>query len=142
MRKFVRDSGTASPNFPTTPGAFQATRGGDFDAFVSKFSFGIGVPFSSFSGKLELDPEDGSFDLNARFTLGAGGSVSPPNQPVSLTIGTYSVTIPAGSFVNSHGGYRFEGVINGVRLEVSSSIGAAMKTTITATLNRPRTMIA
>jgi hypothetical protein len=36
---------TESTNFPTTPGAFQTAFGGGFsDAFVSKFSFGIGPP--------------------------------------------------------------------------------------------------
>jgi len=113
---------TGSPNFPTTPGAFQTTYGGNFDAFVSKFSFGM--PFSSFSGKLELDLDAGSFELNAGFTLGAGGSINPPTQPVSLTIGTYSVTIPAGSFVRHIEGYAFEGVINGVSLELLIKFGS------------------
>ena len=110
-------------NFPTTTGALQTTFGGGFDdAFVSKFSFGI--PFSSFSGKLELDAEDGSFNLNARFTLGAGGIINPPTQPVSLMIGSYSVTIPGGSFVKHSKGYAFEGVINGVSLEVLIKFGS------------------
>ena len=83
-----------------------------------------GIPFSSFRGKLELDLDAGSFDLNARFTLGAGGGINPPNQPVSLTIGTYSVTIPAGSFVKHKPGYTFEGIINGVSLEVLIKFGS------------------
>jgi hypothetical protein len=38
-------SGVAgSSDFPTTPGAFQTAYGGNSDAFVSKFSFGIGPP--------------------------------------------------------------------------------------------------
>jgi hypothetical protein len=32
--------GTASPNFPTTPDAFQRTAGGNFDAFVTKLETG------------------------------------------------------------------------------------------------------
>jgi hypothetical protein len=113
-----------SSNFPTTPGAFQTTfGGGSQDTFVSKFSFG-GLPFSSFSGKLELDVDAGSFDLNASFTLGAGGSINPVTEPVSLTIGTYSVTIPARSFVEHKPGYAFEGVINGVSLEVLIKFGS------------------
>jgi hypothetical protein len=35
---------TTSSNFPTSAGAFQTTFGGGYDAFVSKFSFGIGPP--------------------------------------------------------------------------------------------------
>jgi hypothetical protein len=113
--------GTYSSDFPTTPGAFQTTFGGNQNSFISKFSFGI--PFSSFSGKLELDLDAGSFELNAPFTLGPGGSINPPTQPVSLTIGTYSVTIPAHSFVRNGAGYAFEGVIKGVSLEVLIKFG-------------------
>ena len=109
-------------NSATTPGAFQTTYGGGGDAFVSKFSFG--TPFSSFSGKLELDVDAGSFQLNAPFKLGAGGSINPPTEPVSLTIGTYSVTIPAGSFVRHKPGYAFESVINGASLEVLIKFGS------------------
>jgi YVTN family beta-propeller protein len=83
-----------------------------------------GTPFSSFRGKLELDLDAGSFDLNASFALGAGMGINPPNQPVSLTIGTYSVTIPAGSFVKHKPGYAFEGIINGVSLEVLIKFGS------------------
>jgi hypothetical protein len=35
---------TFSSDFPTSPGAFQSTFGGNDDAFVSKFSFGVGPP--------------------------------------------------------------------------------------------------
>ncbi len=107
---------TNSSNFPTTSGAFQTTFGGADDAFVSKFSFG--VPFSCFKGKLELDLDEGAFELNARFNLGSGGSIDPSTEPVSLTVGTYSVTIPAGSFMKEDGGYHFQGRINGVSLDV------------------------
>jgi hypothetical protein len=107
-------------NFPVTPGAFQTTSGGgDGDAFVSKFSFGI--PFCSLRSRLELDVDgdrDDGFELGARFALGTGGSINPTTQPVTLTIGSYSVTIPAGSFVKRHEGFEFAGVINGVRLAV------------------------
>jgi len=113
--------GTFSSDFPTTADAFQTAFGGAQDAFISKFSFG--VPFSNFGGKLELNLNSGSFDLNATFTLGPGGSINPPTQPVSLTIGTYSVTIPAGSFVRHKPGYAFEGVINRVSLEVLIKFG-------------------
>jgi hypothetical protein len=113
---------TDSSNFPTTEAAFQTTFGGFQDAFVSKF--GPGIPFSSFSGKLELDLDAGSFELNGSFTLGPDGDINPPTEPVSLTIGTYSVTIPAGSFVEHKPGYAFEAVINGVSLEVLIKFGS------------------
>jgi hypothetical protein len=116
-------TGWTGSDFPTTPGAFQRTYAGDSDAFVSKFSFG--KPFSSFSGKLELDLNAGSFDLNAAFKLGAGGSINAPIQPVNLTIGTYSVTIPPRSFVTQKQGYAFQGVVNGVSLQVLIKSGGA-----------------
>ena len=45
-------------------------------------------------------------------------------EPVSFTIGTYSVTIPARSFVEHKPGYTFEGVIDGVSLEVLIKFGS------------------
>jgi hypothetical protein len=111
---------TDSSNFPTTPGAFQTAFGGGIqNAFVSKFSFGI--PFCSLRSRLELDVDgdrDDGFELGARFALGTGGSINPLTQPVTLSIGSYSVTIAAGSFVKRGKGYEFAGVINGVRLAV------------------------
>src|SRR5207248_1479845 len=100
---------TQSSDFPTTPGAFQISLQGSADVLITKFSFGI--PFSCFRGKLEIDRDKDAFDLNAGFNLGPGGSINPLTEPVTLTIGTYSVTIPAGSFVKHDDGYHFEGVI-------------------------------
>jgi hypothetical protein len=108
---------TASSNFPVTPRSFQPTFGGTTDAFITKFSFGI--PFASLNAKLELDVDDGTFRLKARFRLGPGGSINPLTEAVTLGIGPYSVTIPAGSFKRHGEVYEFEGVIRRVRLEVS-----------------------
>jgi hypothetical protein len=45
---------------------------------------------------------------------------APDTQPVSLVLGNFSTTIPAGSFrKNKRGIYTFEGKINGVHLEFS-----------------------
>ena len=43
---------------------------------------------------------------------------------MGLTIGTYSVTIPPGSFVRHKPGYAFEGVVEGVSLEVLIKFGS------------------
>ncbi len=110
-------AGAASPGFPTTQGAFQTTFAGIEDAIVCKIS--LGIPFASFKAKLGLDVDDGAFDLNAKFTLAPGGNINPLTEPVTLGIGPYSVTIPVDSFKRHGDGYRFEGVIAGVRLEVS-----------------------
>lgn len=78
----------------------------------------LGILFSCLKGRLELDRDEDEFDLVATFNLGSGGSINPRTQPVTLTIGTYAVTIPAGSFVKHDGRYHFKGVIKGVRLDV------------------------
>jgi probable HAF family extracellular repeat protein len=77
------------------------------------------IPFASLKARLKLGVDDGAFDLKARFALGERGSIDPLTEPVTLEIGPYSVTIPAGSFKRHGDGYRFEGVIARVRLEIS-----------------------
>ncbi len=79
------------------------------------------VPFSSFASsyaKLEIAKQ--GFDLKESFTLGANSNgINPVTENVTLQIGTFSVTIPPGSFKQiPHGRFTFEGVINGVSLEV------------------------
>src|SRR5262249_54042591 len=44
------------PDYPTTPGAFQPTRGGGWDAFVTEFETdGSGLVYSSFLGGTGID---------------------------------------------------------------------------------------
>jgi DNA-binding beta-propeller fold protein YncE len=76
------------------------------------------VPFSSSFAKLEIAGQ--GFDLKESFTLGANSNgINPITENVTLQIGTFSVTIPPGSFKQiPHGRFAFEGVINGVSLEV------------------------
>jgi 6-phosphogluconolactonase len=62
-----------------------------------------------------------SYDLKATFDVGSG--VDLLAQPVTLQIGDYSVTIPAGSFKTYQNGtnaetYLFQGVIGSVTLKV------------------------
>jgi hypothetical protein len=76
------------------------------------------VPFAASFAKLEIAKK--GFDLKESFTLGTNSNgINPIKQNVTLQIGTFSVTIPAGSFrQNPNRRFAFEGVINGVRLEV------------------------
>ena len=76
------------------------------------------VPFATSFAKLEISAR--AFDLNESFTLGPNSNgIDPVTENVSLQIGTFSVTIPAGSFKqNPNGRFAFQGVINGVSLEV------------------------
>jgi hypothetical protein len=65
-----------------------------------------------------------SFTLNASFTLGASSDgIDPLTEDVTLQVGTYRVTIPAGSFKQltngkKAGAYAFSGVIGGVTLSL------------------------
>lgn len=85
------------------------------------FKLDMSVPFSAFSGKLDIGswPKP-RFQLKAKFTQGAGAeAIDPVTQPVKLTVGTYTVTIPAGSFrALRDGAYVFEGAIDGTELRV------------------------
>jgi hypothetical protein len=75
------------------------------------------VPFAAFNVKLEIEGDE--FEVKGSFTLGAGSNgINPPAEDVTLQIGTFSTTIPAGSFrQDKKGRFKFEGTINGVALE-------------------------
>ena len=81
------------------------------------------VPFSSFKAALVITGgKHPAFFLDASFGLGASSSgINPPAQPVTLEVGTYAVTIPAGSFRLLNPGqklaiYEFNGTISGASL--------------------------
>jgi beta-propeller repeat-containing protein len=107
---------TDSRNFPVTPGALQTTLGGDADAFVSKFSLGLAIPFAEFGGHLRIDPGTGVFLLNGGFTLGSGGSINPHTEQVSFSVGNYSLTVPVGSFAANKSGYVYQKKLNNIFL--------------------------
>jgi probable HAF family extracellular repeat protein len=85
------------------------------------------VPFFAFNAKLEIDldrkPKEDRFELQAHFTLSSNApGINPVTDPVTLQIGTFTTTIPPGSFKkhegeNEGGVFTFHGVIDGVRLE-------------------------
>jgi hypothetical protein len=89
-----------------------------FTTLLASRNDGLSLP--SWTGLAGPPP---SFDLNATFTLGAGSNgINPLTEAVTLRVGTYTVTIPAGSFHqltrgSKAGGYVFEGAIGGVTLE-------------------------
>jgi hypothetical protein len=87
---------------------------GSFPVLVAITPF---VPFASSFAKLVIEPD--GFDLKESFTLGANSNgINPVTEKATLQIGTFSVMIPAGSFKQVFGGFKFEGAINGVRLGV------------------------
>jgi DNA-binding beta-propeller fold protein YncE len=79
------------------------------------------VPFAASFAKLEIEARHRpGFELEEFFTLGTNSNgIDPVTENVTLQIGTFSVTIPASSFEQDpNGRFEFEGVINGVSLEV------------------------
>ncbi len=95
---------------------------------LSPFGVGIvppppGVPFLGFNAVLNIAfgtvPNTDAFTLGTGFTLSSTAPViNPLTQPITLQIGTFAVTIPAGSFYETGKGiYSFEGVINGVTMK-------------------------
>jgi len=74
--------------------------------------------FSAFNAGGEI--EGNQFEIQGGFTLGAGtNGINPLTEAVVLQLGTFSVTIPSGSFKRARGGsYQFEGTVDGVALEI------------------------
>ena len=113
---------TPGSGFPGTAGSpIQSTLGGDYDAFVAKIS--TNVSFAAFDPKLEITlgplANDDKFDVQATLTLGTSSNgVAPLTEVVIVQVGTFSTAIPAGSFTLKKGRFMYEGVINGVTLEV------------------------
>jgi len=78
------------------------------------------VPFSAFAAKLEISgTPPTSFETVGGFTLGAGSNgTNPANEAVTLTLGTFSITIPKNSFTRtSEGVFNYQGRVGGVALE-------------------------
>jgi len=88
--------------------------------FTTNEAFSSTSPFAQFSAELEVQDDPLGFELDAAFTLAAGSSgINPLSQAVTLQVGSYSTTIPAGSFTQGkQGTFKFEGTLNGVALEV------------------------
>jgi hypothetical protein len=74
------------------------------------------IPFSRFGGGLLIDPDVGVFYLSGGFTLGTGGSINPVTEPVTFSVGSYSVTLPPGSFVRYKTGYVYQKTVNHIFL--------------------------
>ena len=87
----------------------------------SRFTFrGEVNAFAAFGATLGINPVTGTFEVNATFTLGPGGTFSPEGQPVTVELGAFLATIPAGSFrPTGQGLFDFEGTIKGVALEAN-----------------------
>ena len=69
---------------------------------------------------VEFEQEDDEFEVEGTFTLGVGNNgIDPLTEDVTVKIGTYEITIPAGSFrPDDDGEFEFEGTINGLEVEM------------------------
>jgi hypothetical protein len=98
-----------------------------------------GVPFRSFNARLDINlgrkPTRDTFDLGSSLILSgtANNEISLDNEPVKLQVGPFIATIPAGSFRRHEDrSYTFEGVIDGVRLEVKIELTGSLRYTFRA----------
>jgi Big-like domain-containing protein/beta-propeller repeat-containing protein len=85
---------TDSTNFPTTPGAFQTTSGGGYDAFVTKLNpAGSALVYSTFLGGSSTDVGQGiAMDgLGDAYVTGATDSTNFPTTP-----GAFQTTLGGG----------------------------------------------
>ena len=97
-------------------GNFYGTTGfGGAYSYGTVFELTPEIPFATFSAFPELSPKQGAFAVGGEFTLGRGGTVDLSSNSVTLRLGSFSTTIPAGSF-QEFGVYVYEGTINGVHL--------------------------
>lgn len=104
----------ASGNFIT-----QTYSGITASGVSSRFTFeGAVTTFAAFSSTVAIKSSKNEFAVGGQFTLGTGSTgINPLTQPVTLQVGSFLITIPAGSFqLDSHGNYVFQGTINGVQL--------------------------
>jgi hypothetical protein len=82
-------------------------------------------PFANLKADVDLDIEDGEFEIMINFTLAAGSNgIDPSAETVTLQVSggkaSFSVTIPPNSFKKQRNGeFAFQGTINRVRLQAS-----------------------
>jgi len=78
------------------------------------------VPFASSFAKLKIESELSTFHLSDSFSLGANSNgITPTTQKLTLHIGTFTITIPSGSFKKRPtGNFFFKTTINGGTLSL------------------------
>ena len=76
--------------------------------------------FAAFAVTLGINPASRAFEVNGTFKIASGGTLSPEAQPVTVELGAFLATIPAGSLTQTGQGlYAFVGTIKGVALEAN-----------------------
>jgi hypothetical protein len=109
----------------STTGALTQLSTSPFAAGTAPVSVAIAVvnttePFATFKPQAVIDMDENAFVTFGSFTLGTGSGfdgIAPATEPVQLKVGTFSITLPAGSFSkNRAGGFSSFGDINGTKL--------------------------
>ena len=82
---------------------------------------GVLESFSASSTCTELEIKDKTFKTKGAFLLGPRSKgINPVTEEVTIQVGTFSATIPPGSFrLNEHGRFGFHGVVNSAVLDLS-----------------------
>jgi YVTN family beta-propeller protein len=95
------------------------------------------VVFSAFTAKLTVSSFQPKFTLLSNFTLGSNSNgINPAYEAVTLKIGTFTVTIPPGSFtLTSPRTYSFFGVISGLSINATITQTGSKAYTFQATAN-------
>lgn len=93
-------------------GVFIATNGAPLTTYAPPT-----VPFAKFTPQLMVAPKLSAYSVAASFTPGkSAAALSPTTQDLTLTVGTFTVKVPAGSIKQPSpkiGVYTYNGVING-----------------------------
>jgi hypothetical protein len=77
------------------------------------------MQFATFTPTVDITSTTKSFELRAPFILSSNSDgIQPADEDVSVSLGQFAITIPAGGFrVNRNGFYQFTGTVNGVALD-------------------------
>jgi len=128
-RAYVTNTGTGS--VPGTVSVIDTATNtvGAATIMVGRGPEGVGIvppptcaPFLAFKAALEIyfgsKPNTDAFALESSFTLSSTApAINPVTQAATLSVGTFTTTIPPGSFEKIGGLFTFVGVINGVSVE-------------------------
>lgn len=87
-------------------------------------SFTLDCPSGALTAKVKIDKRrrtsDDTFEMQGTFILApASDGIDPLTEDLTLELGSFSTTIPAGSFAKANNGrFKFSGVIRGLTLDM------------------------
>jgi hypothetical protein len=119
---FATPAACAAPRaLPTTAGDLLIEPFASSAAYFTARTHAVtATPFSAFKVEADLEGRPPSrFELEGRLTLGAASNgIDPVGETVTLQIGSYTASIPPGSFTKTpRGRFVFAGEIDGVHLK-------------------------